>query len=297
MWEYNSNLDRFGTPQALMLLPYWTNGCIDSMEGLLFESSATTPYHFLNQAELSVAPSEPMGGLAYGPVDVALGVRHLQLLGVRYFMAFSPEIERAALANPSLQLVAQTGPWLGQYLTQSLNTTWDVFLVRAAPLVVPLADLPAVLRDVSPGQSSWLKPSAAWYQNPANFDVELAQDGPPEWPRVVVGQVPPKVAVPAAVVTDVRQTPSSVSFHVSRPGTPVLVKVSYFPNWRATGASGPFRVTPNLMVVVPTTDRVTLTYGPTLVNWVGQGCTVVGAGALLVLWAGRARRPAGGDRR
>ena len=41
---------------ALMLLPYWTDGCIGSMEGLYFESSATTPYHFLNQSELSEAP-------------------------------------------------------------------------------------------------------------------------------------------------------------------------------------------------------------------------------------------------
>ena len=50
-----------------MLLPYWTSGCIDSMEGLLFESSTTTPYHFINQAELSAGPSEPEVGLPYGP--------------------------------------------------------------------------------------------------------------------------------------------------------------------------------------------------------------------------------------
>ena len=56
MWEYNANLNRFGTPMALMLLPNYTNGCVDSMEGLLFESSTTTPYHFINQAELSVSP-------------------------------------------------------------------------------------------------------------------------------------------------------------------------------------------------------------------------------------------------
>ena len=57
------------------------------------------------------------------------------------------------------------------------------------------------------------------------------------------------------------QTDSSISFHVSRVGTPVLVKVSYFPNWHANGADGPWRVTPNLMVVVPTSHDVTLTYG------------------------------------
>ena len=66
MWEYSASENRFGTPESLMLLPYWTNGCIDSMEGLLFESSATTPYHFINQAELSGGPSEPEVGCPTG---------------------------------------------------------------------------------------------------------------------------------------------------------------------------------------------------------------------------------------
>ena len=101
MWEYNADENRFGTPEALMLLPYWTDGCIDSMEGLLFESSATTPYHFLNQAELSVAPSEPMVGLPYGPLDVPLGVEHLQLLGVKLLHGLQPRrSQQAATADP-----------------------------------------------------------------------------------------------------------------------------------------------------------------------------------------------------
>ena len=98
-----------------MLLPFETNGCIDSMEGLLFESSATTPYHFLNQAELSAGPSEPEVGLPYGPLDVTLGVQHLQLLGVKYFMAETPQVEQEAAADPDLQLVAKSGPWTYDY--------------------------------------------------------------------------------------------------------------------------------------------------------------------------------------
>ena len=66
---------------ALMLLPYWTDGCIGSMEGLYFESSATTPYHFLNQSELSAVPSRAQRDLPYGALDVARGVEHLQLHG------------------------------------------------------------------------------------------------------------------------------------------------------------------------------------------------------------------------
>ena len=43
----------------------------------------------------------------------------------------------------------------------------------------------------------------------------------------------------------------------------MLVKISYYPRWHATGATGPYRVSPNLMVVVPTAKDVSLVYGST----------------------------------
>jgi hypothetical protein len=265
-----------------MLLPYWTGGCIGSMEGLLFESSATTPYHFIDQAELSTAPSDPDATIQkfYGPLDVALGVQHLQLLGVRYFMAESAQVEAEANADPSLKLIASTGPWTNG----SLKTTWQVYQVKDSPLVSPLPNLPAVLKGLTPAPSSWLTPSLNWYADPKNWNVELAQSGPSSWPRQSVGAAHPKtVTVPETTVTHTRLTDSSVSFNVSHIGTPVLVKISYFPNWHATGADGPYRVTPNLMVVVPTGHHVTLTYGTTPVNELGDAATVIGVLALIGL--------------
>ena len=129
MWQYDPSLNRFGTTQALMLLPYWSNGCIGSMEGLLFESSATTPYHFLNQAELSVTPSEAMVGLNYSTLNVPAGIQHLQLLGVRYFMASSAQVQAAASADPSLRQVATTGPWTSSQAGVSTTTTWKIYEV------------------------------------------------------------------------------------------------------------------------------------------------------------------------
>ena len=57
---------------------------------------------------------------------------------------------------------------------------------------------------------------------------------------------------PTVDVSNIRTTESSVEFDVSRTGVPVMVKTSYFPNWKAEGADGPWRATPNFMVVVPT---------------------------------------------
>ena len=285
MWEYSASEDRFGTPESLMLLPYWTSGCIDSMEGLLFESSTTTPYHFINQAELSAAPSDPEVDLPYGPLDVTLGVQHLQLLGVKYFMAETAQVEQEANADPALKLVATSGPWKSSYSGSLASTTWDIYVVKDSPLVTPLRNEPVVLSGVKPAPSSWLAPSLAWYIHPERWNVELAQSGPSSWPRTSVRDIrPPVTPVATTRVTAVSQTDTSISFHVSKVGTPVLVKVSYFPNWHASGADGPWRVTPNLMVVVPTSHDVTLNYGSSTAGDLGLLATLIGLVALVVMF-------------
>jgi hypothetical protein len=287
MWQYDPSLTRFGTTEALYLLPYWSGGCIGSMEGLLFESSATTPYHFLNQAELSVTPSEAMVGLDYTAVNVPEGIEHLQLLGVRYFMATSPTVQAAASADPSLKQVAETGPWTSTQAGVTTTTTWKIYEVLDAPVVTGLANEPAVEKGIQPGQSSWLPSSESWYDDPSRWDVFLAQSGPASWPRVPIGDTsPPRHPVPKTTVTGVQETNDTVSFHVSRIGSPVLVKVSYFPNWQASGATGPYRVTPNLMVVVPTAHNVVLHYGATPANREGQALSIIGVLCLLIVSVG-----------
>jgi hypothetical protein len=171
------------------------------------------------------------------------------------------------------------------------TTTWQIYLVKDSALVTPLVNDPVVLSGVKPGPSSWLGtgthegPSLSWYTDPSKWNVELAQSGPSDWPRTPVIDVHPTVKrVGTTKVSAVTQTDSSLSFHVSRVGTPVLVKVSYFPNWQATGADGPWRVTPNLMVVVPTSHDVTLTYGASAANHLGQLATLLGLVALVMLF-------------
>ena len=301
-WEYESNLDRYGTPMALMLLPYWTHGCIDSMEGLYFESSATTPYHFLNAAELSKAPSNPERNLPYKSLDVATGVKHLQLMGVRYYMAFSPDALAQAHANPDLRLVATSKPW-------------EIFEVAQSEVVAPLREQPAVLKNAPAGGAQWMDIGVRWYQqDPSSWDVLLAADGPTGWQHVSADRVKAaegvktvgaNVELPDPVRIPVRQTNVSrikmgddrISFDVDRPGSPVLVKASYFPNWQASGAKGPWRVAPNLMVVVPTSRHVSLHYGYTGADRLGYALTLLGIVAVIALLRlGAMRMPPATDR-
>jgi hypothetical protein len=286
MWEYDSELNRYGTTMALMLLPYWTDGCIDSMEGLYFESSMTTPFHFLNQSELSAAPSRPQRDLPYTELDVSGGVEHLKLLGVRYYMAFSDEAVRQAEAEPDLSPVASSGPW-------------KVYEVAGSSLVEPLAAEPVVLEGAAAGGEEWLEPAVEWYNDFDAQEVFLAADGPSSWARVAEGETPEAREVPPTEVSGVETTSDTISFEVDRPGAPVLVKTSYFPNWQVEGAEGPYRVAPNLMAVVPTATEVTLRYEDTTVDRVAQDLTMLGAIALVMLvrgglaWPRSLRKPEG----
>ncbi len=284
-WEYEKELNRYGTPMALMLLPHWTNGCIGSMEGLFFEASATTPFHFLTQVELSAAPSAAQRDLPYDGFNIDKGIEHLQLMGVRYYLATSVQALTAARAHPDLTEIATSGPWV-------------IFQIADSPLVQPLTNQPAVLAGVSDAQHDWIcrtkddkgrcaGPAVAWFENPSRWNIYLASSGPRAWQRVSADHpAPTPRPVPLAKVSHLDVGTDSIAFDVDRPGTPVLVKASYFPNWRASGAEGPYRVAPNLMVVVPTGRHVELTYGREPIEWAGYALTALGI-ALAALLASR----------
>ncbi|MFM8907348.1 MAG: hypothetical protein ACKOIZ_07030, partial [Actinomycetota bacterium] len=90
-------------------------------------------------------------------------------------------------------------------------------------------------------------------------------------------------SVAAATVTDVVPGRSSVSFRVDKIGTPILVRTSYFPNWNASGAQGPYRIAPNMMVVVPTQNEVSLNFGWSFLDIFAYVLTIAGI-VVLVRW-------------
>jgi hypothetical protein len=294
-------INNYGTSLALELLPYWTDGRIGSMEGLYFESSATTSFHFLTVSELAQYPSNPVRGLVYGTLDdFDRGVRHLQLLGVRYYMAWTPEAQAKADVHPDLHLVASIPDrdgvdpkgWKvyevdGSELVQGLDVEPVVAATRAGTTSECFGTTPPTpgsgVRD--PELGAWECSAAAWWRDGADIDRPWAEDGPDEWERVDVadlGRAPSRRLDPVRV-TDIVESPQEISFHVDEVGVPVVVKASYFPNWSVDGADGPYRLAPNLMVVVPTEADVSLTYGLTGVDWLGRVITLVGIAGVVVL--------------
>ena len=82
---------------------------------------------------------------------------------------------------------------------------------------------------------------------------------------------PPKVPIRnEGTVTGEMLENERFSFDTTAVGQPHWVKISYFPNWHVEGAEGPYLVSPSFMMVIPTESHVTLTYGRTAANTVGQ---------------------------
>lgn len=278
MWEYDKDLDRYGTPMALMLLPHWTDGCIGSMEGLYFESSATTPFHFLNQSALSIAPSSAQRDLPYRAFEIGRGIAQLQVMGVRYYMAQSDEAIAAARDHPDLDELVTVEPFV-------------IFEVDGTSLVEGLAYEPVVASGPAIDESDelasrfelgWLSQAIAFYNDPRGFNAMPAADGPADWERVTAIIPSDGDAIESVIVSDLQVDTDTLSFTVDEIGKPVLVKVSYFPNWNVDGADGPWRIGPNLMVVVPTDTSVSLSYGRTAIDWFGILLTLIGVAAAVV---------------
>jgi len=293
LWENSGELNKYGTTMALMLLPFWTDGCISSMEGLFFEAAGSTPYHFITAAAMSKQSSNPVRELRYDNNDAAIGVRYMQELGVKYFMGFTPEAIAQASQQEGLTEVARSGPWV-------------VYRVANSDVVTPLATQPIVANISSSNpRERWLEIGTSWFQHPETWTTPIADDGPSEWQRIevavdeskregepnsnnrrvdVVKPATPLTQVPLepVVVSNVNIGEESVRFSVDKVGVPVLVRVSYFPNWKVDGAEGPYRVAPNMMVVIPTSTDVNMHYGWNMLDYVAYLLSFAGIAWIVV---------------
>jgi hypothetical protein len=274
------------------------------MEGLYFESSLTTPFHFINHSEMSYKPSNPIPGLQYHTFDMERGLKHMDIYGVEYYVSFTPDAAEKANEIDGFTEIAVREPF-------------HIFRLPETELVVPATHQPAVYEvpergllaamigsDTVTGPDGEPLPSfhdlsLEWYEDIDNLHRWVVADGPEEWPRIQSVDERPdtEIYTPRNTVTNLEVDNHRISFTTDAVGVPHLVKVSYFPNWTATGADGPWRAAPSLMVVVPTERDVVLEFGDTWAESGGKILTFGGVASLIlvgvVLYRRRATTPIG----
>lgn len=260
MWEYRPEYDKYGTPRVLETIPMHTGH--PTFEGLLIESGLTGPFHFINQAETTKNPTTAIAGFEYPPFDFTKGIKHLQASGAEYFVAYTEEIKKLANDNQNLTFLQNTG-------------AFNIYKVANAPLVEPINNF-----TIKTKAKDWLKEDAVpWYKNgdlktPIIFTSSQEENN--MWQQLLSSARPQGQAATKIVATN-----DSLSFDAPVIGIPYVVKISYFPTWKVSGARGPYLVSPAYMAVIPTQEHVTLKFGYGPIDYIGYGLTLLGVPYIL----------------
>ncbi|MBM3706244.1 MAG: hypothetical protein FJW66_06950 [Actinobacteria bacterium] len=265
MFEFDKSIiQKFGTPRSFELIPYWTKQ--PTMEGLLVESSLTAPFHYINQAELSVKPRGTVAGWKVPSRDYEAAMKHLIYFNISYIMASSPEVIADLNSDTRVEFLNKIEPY---YFYEIKGPHNYVEVMKNKPYrYIP---------------EDWIWDMREWYLNADNVDNPVIYDdgseGIKQFEEITKEQLSDVPGNPfnagGEVLSEIVER-EKIEFKTTAIGVPHLVKVSYFPNWKAAGAEGPYLVSPSLMMVIPTQSNVTLYYGMTYANRIGVTLSMAG---------------------
>ena len=246
MWEPNSEMNKYGTPMTLMTIPYFTKHT--SMEGLYFDSSITTPFHFISVSGLAKRPSNPVGGLSYINNQFDRGVEYLNDLGVDYFISYTKEIESKAMNSGKLTFLFSSEPF-------------SVFKVNSSKVELIYQDI-EIFSKVN--TQDGILSSIFRDTNIDNF-FEKAYESFNDLDNKRVIEISNEIIVESSKrndlqITDLAITNERISFYTNSPGELHLIKVSYFPNWTITNGKGPYRTSPSFMSIIPNDEYVEINF-------------------------------------
>jgi hypothetical protein len=243
------------------------------IEGVYNQSSTTTHPVFYLLSELFPSSPNPFRSRTYSRFDLDTALARLRLLAVGRIVAVTATLESALDARPDVVREVRVPP----YTLYRLAGPEPRYVEPLA--YAPVRASPAGWRD---GAFHWFSrkpPNRALlvFTDDARFEVAAADAWAP----------PPEVPLPGGVEVSETVEPELIRITTSRPGHPLLVKVSYHPRWRAEGAYGPYLVSPGLMLVVPFRPEVQLAYAARASSdWLGLGL----AAAAVALRAAATRR-------
>ena len=267
----HDNLNKLGTTRAFELIPFWTESA--TMEGLLVEGAFTSVFHFSNQALLSKKPSNAIPGLDQPSLNVAAGVNNLKMMNIRYMIASSDEVKKQLDKNPDVHFLAN----FDVFNFYEINTTNSyVEVLKYEPYRIRTG--------------KWYDSILPWFNSGDPDRIFILWDqGEEELNRfeeiTFVQSNNPARHIPdyEGEVVEEKIENEKITFETTAIGVPHIIKISYFPNWKAIGAEGPFVISPSFMMVIPAQNKVTLYYGSTTIDIISRTLTQITWAFLVVL--------------
>ena len=270
VFEHSELHNAFGSSRAFESLPLFSGRAV--LEGLYMQASISAPFVFYLQSEVSEQKSGPFPQYAYGRMDFDRARAHLELFNVRDLIIRSNAAKQAIRTSDGYRL------WetIGSYELWELTTVTGDY-------VEPLSYEPVVFPT-----SDWKQDFYHWFQSPTTLATHLVLvdekvSAPPAPLRALsrdLNDIPqiPVDGPPCSV--DSRVSNQQIEIDTDCIGRPLLVKMSYHPDWQVEGAAKIWLVSPSFMLIYPDEKHVRLYYGPGPWDKLGRALSF---GALLVL--------------
>ncbi|MCF8034758.1 MAG: tetratricopeptide repeat protein [Desulfarculaceae bacterium] len=257
LYEHSILHRRAGTVRAMENLPLFSGR--STLEGLYIQSSPNSPFIYYLQSLTSLTPSTPITGYNYARFDLARARARLRLYNASQMVVISQRVRRLVEADPGFTRQARIGPY-GVYRVAGAGTGY-VTPLKYKPMLVTGGD--------------WKSQAFEWYRR-GDLEVPLifapqGQAGDPERFAAVVPRAlaeAPRQPLPPARVSS-RVGWQEINISTDR-RTPLLVKMSYHPNWKVEGAERVFLASPAFMIIYPTRNKVRLYFGQSWPNYLGQ---------------------------
>jgi len=269
VYEHSPLHDSAGTTRAFESLPLFSGR--STLEGLYMQSTPTAPFVFYTQSEISEVGSCPFPGYECTSFNSAKAAAHLELFNVKQVIARTDKVKASLNSSSLYRFVAAFEPF----------EVYELLQGNGHYVVVP--EYEPVVFDASGIAGGWKAVAYEWFKREDMLGVPLVFSEVPDGMFRLGARdldAVPKASMGSDCDISENVTDDSVVFHTGCVGVPHIVKISYFPNWKAEGADGPYVVSPSFMLVVPREPDVRLYYGTTAWDTAGTALTVVGIVAL-----------------
>jgi hypothetical protein len=267
VYEHAPANEALGTVRVFEDLPLFSGR--STLEGLYMQGSPTAPFVFYIQSEISEAQSCPFPDWHCTRFDLDRGLDHLRMLNVSHFIVRSDAVKKAAAKHPDLQHEADVGPYVIYRI-----------LGNDGRYAVPLTEAPQLILG-----KNWKDASYRWFRSarPDSVIPVFAETVTPEEQALFAGtstdlppDMPHRPLGPPAELTEHMAAQDRITIDGTRPGQPVLIRISYHPRWKALTGEKIWLAGPSFMLVFPRGDRVELEFGSGPPVVLGHVLTAIG---------------------
>ncbi len=285
-FEYSGEYNRFGTPRVFEVSPVFSNKSV--MESLLLESSLTFPFFYYIQKEMSQSAWWPGFPLEMPEFDPDSGAESLRLYNVQYFIASSEKTKNALDENKRYRLIKEIN---GFNIYAVNEDSHYVEALKREPVLVITDEWKQFSYDwISMGYKDV---PLVFSKTLDGYDIEnfrlivldkslTIPDGREVfYPENIVDALENASEVDSNCIISEELFADEIRIHTNCVGKPLIVKVSYFPNWKVDGAKKIYIASPSLMLIIPQREDVRIYYGETLADQVGNTFSILGILAVI----------------